>query len=439
MLKRALLPVALLVAIAFVVVATIRDARQTAVSATPAARPTAVQAGTSRAQLTRTVETMTARLASKGDDADALLLLADALIRLQRVNNDGRAVITAEEHIRAFLKRQPDHYEAQRMLAAVLLSQHRFGEAVAQANKVSAMDPRDAWNFGAIGDGYLELGDYERAFEAYDRMGQLQPGPPAYARTSHALEIKGDLAGAIEYMKRAADGAWSNDPESQAWHYAQLADLFLQQGRLGEAKREFEHAAATFPDHPLAMAGLARIKIAEGDLAGARLTYQQQLAKVPTPDLAAAVGDLSHALGDQAGAEQYYRMAEQIERAAWGNGVAQPQALARFFADRDRNLPEAVSLAEQAVTAKRDIYTMDTLAWVYFKAGRLADARKASEQALRTESKDARIIYHAAEIRAAQGARDEALQLLSQTPAPDAVTDVLVLRGMKALRARLSS
>ena len=32
--------------------------------------------------------------------------------------------------------------------------------------------------------------------------------------------------------------------------------LLLQLGRLGDAKRRFEHAAATFPNHPLAMAGL---------------------------------------------------------------------------------------------------------------------------------------------------------------------------------------
>ena len=98
------------------------------------------------------------------------------------------------------------------MLAAVLLSQHRFSDAIAEANKAMAADPRDAWNYGAAGDGYMELGDYARAFEAFDRMGQLQPGPPAYARTAYALEIKGDLDGALEYMRRAADGTSPNDP-----------------------------------------------------------------------------------------------------------------------------------------------------------------------------------------------------------------------------------
>ena len=91
-----------------------------------------------------------------------------------------------------------------------------------------AIDPRDAWNYGAAGDGYMELGDYTRAFEAYDRMGQLQPGPPAYARTSYGLEIKGDLEGALDYMRRAADGTSPNDAESQAWHYAQVGELLAR-------------------------------------------------------------------------------------------------------------------------------------------------------------------------------------------------------------------
>lgn len=439
--KRALLPIALIVATAFVVVATIRDARETATLATPAsARPSlSARVGTSRAELTETVETMTARLKSRPDDGTAVVQLAEAYIRLQRVNNDGRAVITAEAHVRAFLKGNPDHYEAQRILAAVLLSQHRFGDAVAQANKVSNLDPRDAWNYGAIGDGYLELGDYERAFAAYDRMGQIQPGPPAYARTSHALEIKGDLPGALEYMKRAAEGSWSNDPESQAWHYAQLGDLLLQQGRLGDARREYEHAAATFANHPLAMVGLAKIKVVDGDLDGARLTLQEQLARVPTPDLAASVGDLLEATGDMTGAEQYFRMAEQIERAAWGNGPAQPQALARFLADHDRNLPEAVKLAEQAVVTRRDIFTMDTLAWSYFKAGRLDEAQKAMTEALRTGSVDARLLYHSAELQLAAGQPDQARLTLARIPAPEAIAEVRLSRAVRALRARLSS
>lgn len=433
--NRWLFPSAALVATIFVVVATVRDARQT--SAAPVASPRALPAGgTSRVQLAATVSTMTSRLQAHPGDGAAVVRLADALLRLQRVNNDARAVDEAETRVRTFLAAHPDHYDGQRMLAAVLLAQHRFGAAVKQANKAQALDPRDAWNYGAQGDGYLELGDYPRAFAAFDTMGRLQPGPPAYARVAYALELQGDLDGALEYMQRAADGTSPNDSEAQAWHFAQVGELWLLKGRLGDAKREFERAAATFPQHPYAHAGLARIKIVEGDLKGARLMFQSQLAQGPTADVAAIVGDLSAEMGDATTANQYYAMAEQIERSALTAAVRQPDRLARFLAERGRNAPEAVALAEEAATAKRDVMTLDTLAWAYFQAGRLADARRVSADALRLGTRDPRLLYHAAAIAAASGDRAASDALLARIAAPDAVADVLVAHGLKALRGR---
>ena len=398
--SRWILPIAAVVATSFVVAATLRDARESEAAATAPNLPVSLP-GTTRLELTSTVSAMTERLNKNPADAIAVVSLTNALIRLQRVNNDGRAVLAAEEHLRAFLMASPNHYEARRMLAAVLLSQHRFGDAIAEANAAMAIDPRDAWNYGVAGDGYLELGDYERAFASFDRMGQLQPGPPAYARTAYALELKGDLEGALDYMRKAAAGTSPNDAESQAWHFAQVGDLLYQLGRYPLARLEYERADATFPGHPMAAVGQARIRMSDGDLKGARMMLQTQLAKTATPDLAAGVGELSLALGETTLAEQYFQMAEQIERGAWGNGAKQPQTMARLLAERPGREQEAVALAEEAARSRADIFTMDTLAWAYYKSGRLADAKAASEQALRTGSRDARIRCHAEVIGAA--------------------------------------
>ena len=153
MTNRLLFPVGILLATTFVVVATLRDAQKTEAAATVAHALPASMPGTSRAELTATVSKMTERLAADPGNATAAVSLANALIRLQRVNNDGRAVIAAEEHLRAFLSRKPDHYDARRMLAAVLLSQHRFGT---RSPKLPAMaaDPRDVELHRR--DGYME-------------------------------------------------------------------------------------------------------------------------------------------------------------------------------------------------------------------------------------------------------------------------------------------
>jgi hypothetical protein len=57
----------------------------------------------------------------------------------------------------------------------------------------------------------------------------------------------------------------------------------------------------------------------------------------------------------------------------------------------------------EARAGRGGVYVDDTYAWVLFRAGRLDDARRASEQAMRLGTPDARILYHAGAIRIAVG------------------------------------
>ena len=373
---------------------------------------------TTRSELLTTRQALERRVAAQPDDGDAVVRLAQTLVRLQRVNNDAAAAVAAEQHLRAFLARHRGHYAAARELGSVLLSQHRFRDALAEAQRARSLDPSDAWNYGVIGDAQLELGNYDAAFAAFDRMGALKPGPAAYARVAYALELKGDLDGALDSMQMAADATSAHDAEAQAWHYAQLGNLWLQKGRAAAARREFERAAATFPDHPYAAWGLARIKMVEADYEGALQLLSRPFAHSPTPELAFVIGDLHRALGDEHRAEAMYVEGERLEREGWEREEPQPQALARFLAERGRKLSEAVALAERAAAGRRDIHTMDALAWAYFKAGRLRDAVQASDDAMRTDTRNARIVAHAAAIRRQQGDVARADELLARAAAP---------------------
>jgi tetratricopeptide (TPR) repeat protein len=81
-----------------------------------------------------------------------------------------------------------------------------------------------------------------------------------------------------------------------------------------------------------------------------------------------------------------------------------PAQLARFLADHDRKLDEAVALEERTSADRRDIFTEDALAWCYFKSGRLTEAAEAIARALRTGTRDRTILAHAAAIQATQRA-----------------------------------
>jgi tetratricopeptide (TPR) repeat protein len=167
---------------------------------------------TSREDLAYTVAAMEARLESNHEDRSAAVTLAEALLRQSRVSGNVGLAVRAEEVVRKALAQEPLDYEARRMLATVLASQHRFREALGEAERAMRERPRDSWTQGVIADARMELGDYEEAFAAVDRMMELHPDAAAYARASYAREIQGDLAAAAAFMQMAAEATSAHDP-----------------------------------------------------------------------------------------------------------------------------------------------------------------------------------------------------------------------------------
>ena len=383
---------------------------------------------TSAAGMARTVATARRRLALNPEDAEAAVNLADVLMRQGRVERHGAHGAEAEVALRSVLRQEPDHYTAIRTLGVTLLAQHRFRDAAASAQQAMRRRPDDAWNYGVLGDAWLELGDYDQAFDAFDTMARLRPDAAAYDRVAYAQELQGRLDDALRTMERAAGATGAHDPESQAWHYAQLGHLHLEMGNLAAAHREFGRADFTFPGHPYARTGLARVAAARGDHAGALRLYRELLVSGPTPELAAAAGDLLALTGDDAGAATMYERAETLEREGWQEAAPQPAALARMLAERGLKTAEAVVLAEQAAAARADIFTMDALAIAYFRAGRLDEAAAAAGRALRTGSRDRRLLYHAAAIAHARGRDTEARRLLARIPGGHVASDVALAR-----------
>ena len=366
--------------------------------------------GTDRAALDRTVGEMRARLQRNPKDTAAACRLADALLRLARVTGRGTLSVQAEQALALALQADPAAYDAKRMLAAVYLSEHRFRDAIVQANRALQDRTNDAWLYGVLGDGHLELGEYDAAFEAFDRMNAIKPNAAAYGRASYARELQGDRDGALRLMRMAAEATPASDPESQAWHHSQIGFLLLDAGHLTEARRQFAYADHLFPGHPLALDGLARATAASGDFAKALELVRQRLESAPTPDDYALAGDLMQALGDGPGAERQYRLAE----ATWRADMPEPSRLARFLAVHHRDPDATVRLATNVWAVRKDIFTADALAWAHFQLGHVAEAQTFIRQALRTGSRDRTIRYHAAAIAARAGATGDARRLVRE-------------------------
>jgi tetratricopeptide (TPR) repeat protein len=88
--------------------------------------------------------------------------------------------------------------------------------------------------------------------------------------------------------------------------------------------------------------------------------------------------------------------------------------LARFYADHDRNLDEALSEAKAAWAAFPNIQAADTMAWCLYRKGEFAEAGKMIRRALKHGTPDASIHFHAGMIYARLGNRQLARQHLYQ-------------------------
>ena len=340
-------------------------------------------------------------------------MLAAAFMQKARETGDFSLNERAEKSLEHSFRVAPENYDAIKLKATVLLNYHRFAEALETARRAQAIKPNDHEVYGALVDANVELGNYEQAVEAAQKMVDLRPDTSSYSRISYLRALHGDTKGAIEMMKMAAESANPQSPESVAWCRVHLGDELVKIGKSAEAEKEYDHALYLFPDYHLALAAKARARYAAGDADAAVSFYKQAIDRVPLPAYITALGDLYAKLGRADEAKQQYDQVEFIEKMGTYGGTYSRE-LALFWADHDVRLDEALAAAERERAARNDIYTDDVLAWCLYKKGRLDEAKTAMDEAMRLNTNDPRLLYHAGMIALAKGDSVKGAEYLKQ-------------------------
>lgn len=286
--------------------------------------------------------------------------------------------------------------------ASLANTRHRFADGLRLARQAIRLDPEDGSAYGALGDALLNLGRYERAFAAYDRMAKLSPGIPSYARVAHARELLGRTSAAAEAYELALETG-SSVPEYVAWTNVQLGNLHFNSGRLEKAARDYREALDSFPGYVHAEAALARVDASRGRHDRAIRRLRQAVEALPVPAYVILLGDVFHASGRAAQARRQYALVDVMERLLEAGGVRTGLESAVFDLDHDRNVAEALERARVARVAAPSIYADDALAWGLFNNGRCAEARKHSARALRLGTRDALLFFHRAMIERCLG------------------------------------
>ena len=325
--------------------------------------------------------------------------LGNALMQKVRETGDETQYRQAEYAYRQALAVRPKNVAATIGIAWVNGGLHRFGQSIEWAEKALDLDPQNPDAHGLIADAKVEFGDYEAAKEHIQKMLDNRPDLSSYSRAAHLLFLTGDVQKATWLMRMAID-AGGPYAENTAWCRAQLAMMLWNTGALSLAEQELDRALKTAPNNYYVLDAIGKIKSAQKDYDTAIDYYTKAIIVTPNPKTLIALGDLYIIKGEREKADEQFRRVVKQHSHEGAHVHHGNILLARFYADHDRKLPEALKEAETVYMNYKNVFVTDTLAWCYYKNGRYEEARQAIQKALRWQTPDANIFFHAGMIYA---------------------------------------
>lgn len=334
---------------------------------------------------------------------------------LQKVRETNNAVLygKAESVFRKALEMDPKFADAIEGLGALALARHQFSEALDWGQRAAALNPYRAANYGVIGDSLVELGRYDEAVATVQKMVDTRPDISSYSRVSYLRELRGDVDGAIEAMRRAV-GAGGPAAENTEYVRVLLGNLYFNSGRLAEAEQEYTTALQRLPGYGPAQGGLGYVRAARGDDAAAIDLFKKAAEALPLPEYEIALADLYARNGLTEETQRQYGLVQAINTLYTANGGNSDVETALFYADHDIDIPGALTRARDGYRARPSIHGADVLAWSLYKAGQPQEAEGYAREALRLGTKDALKLFHAGMIARALGKNDEARDYLEQ-------------------------
>ncbi|MGC4092830.1 MAG: tetratricopeptide repeat protein [Polyangiaceae bacterium] len=365
--------------------------------------------------------------------AASFIELGRAWVDKARDGSDPGFYLNANACADVALSLSPDDPLALDLRLLVLLNDHEFRAAKQLAESLLNKRPDSVTAWGSLSDALLELGEHEAAERAAANMLDLKPNLPSYARASYLRWLRGDQASALELARLAIDS--SDDarrPEARAWIIVQAAQLFWHAGDLAGADAGFQKALEAQPDYAPALVGRGRVALARGDAAAAGTAFGKAFEQSPLTETAWLLAQARSQSGDDAGARAAYAAAEREGRRA------DPRALSLMWATENRNVADALTLAEREHERRADIYTEDALAFALYRNQRFEDAAQVIERARRLDTPDARLLFHEGLIRLALKQTPRGRELLQRALARNPHFDEISAREARKLLGQVS-
>ncbi len=380
------------------------------------------------------------------DDTASEIRLAALFIQEARIT--GNFVyydMAAMKYVNNILAIHPESFNALVFKSLIYLSQHHFADGLVIAHQAQQVNPYNAYVYGLLVDGNVEMGNYDSAVAYADKMVSIRPDLTSYSRVSYLREIFGDYKGAIEAMKMAVTAGGQGD-EYTEWTRYQLASLYEKTGDFKTADTLYNMSLNLRPDYAYAMAGLARVAMAANDYNKAIAYYEKADSVVTDYSMKEALSDLYQITGQKDKAETVANKA--VDELSADAQAGNKDNNIGHYADRElayaylkvNNKDKALEHALLEYNRRPDnIDVNETVAWVYYNMGDHAKALPYIKIALRTHSKNPVLLSRAALIFYKTGDRVQAKMLLAQTSPNNPYIDRPLMKETAAIMPELAA
>jgi tetratricopeptide (TPR) repeat protein len=296
-------------------------------------------------------------------------------------------------------------------LAALRAAQHRFTESHDLAQRALAINPDSSTLWGTLADAATQLGRYDAARDAVQRMLDLRPGVPAFTRAEYVFELTGKVDNARAMLNEALAAAAS--PSDVAFCRFYLAELAFANGDPAEALRQITLGTAADPRNPDLLAGQAKAEAALGQTDAAAADYSRLVEGAPVPNYLVEAGEFFESIGRQADAQRAYDLFAAQNTLFATNGVQLDTDPTLYYADRGAPV-EALRYAEAGLRTRPFVEMQDAYAWALMANGRPAEALTWAEKATSTGMRNALFSFHKGMIESALVRTDAARADLTQ-------------------------
>jgi tetratricopeptide (TPR) repeat protein len=368
-------------------------------------------------------------------------MLSNEYLQRYRERGDIGDILRAQAAAQTSLAAMPRNNMAGDMaLASADLALHRFRDARTLIQAALRVQPDNAEFAFSEASVDLELGDYAAARKLIDANTGKNAGAEDVI-VSRWDEISGHVVDAqarLDHAMHLSDSLYDMPAERRAWYHFRMGELRYLTGDNADAVAAERDALAIFPTDVFALNALARFELAGKNYAAAEETAKRGAALVPSPETLGILADAQAARGDAAGANATRAQIDAEEKLGNAQHV-NDRLIAVYLADHGLRLADAYAIARGELLVRDDIYAEDTLAWCAARAGKWNVARTAAAKALRFDTEDPRLQYHAGVIAQhfgdmAQAARRYARALtlnpqFSATQADDARARLAAMPG----------